>query len=190
VAEARVRAEKKGTPLRVMFQDEARVGRMGDPKACWAPMPVRPEVPAQLVRQYTHVFGAVSPADGQHDSLILPYADTDAMSLFLKEVARRHRGERVLMFMDQAAWHKAGALKVPRGMELAYLPPYSPDLNPQEQVWDWLREKHLANMDFKSLDEVEDAAEGGLRRMEAAPAAMASLAMRGWMRAALGVVSD
>jgi len=113
-----------------MFQDEARIGRMGDPKACWAPRPVRPEVPVQLVRQYVHVFGAVSPADGCHDSLILPYADTEAMSLFLKEVARRHPDERILMFMDQAAWHRSKVLKIPPNMELAYLPPYSPELIP------------------------------------------------------------
>jgi hypothetical protein len=146
---------------------------------------MRPEAPKQLVRQYTHVFGAVSPADGQHDSLVLPWADTEAMSLFLREVARRHRGERVLMFMDRAAWHRSGALKVPRDMELAYLPPYSPDLNPQEQVWDELREKSLANRLFDDLDAVEDAAVEGLRRMEASPEAMASLAMRGWMEPAL-----
>jgi len=163
-----------------MFQDEARIGRISDPKACWAPRRVRPEAPCQMVREYTYVFGAVSPSDGCHDSLILPYADTDAMSLFLKEVAKRHPDEHILMFMDQAAWHKAGALKVPRRVELAYLPPYSPDLNPQEQVWDMLREKFLANRLFKSLDAVEDAAEEGLRRPEASPDVVASLTRRLW----------
>jgi len=154
---------------------------MSDPRACWAPKGMRPVAPAQLVRQYTHVFGAVSPADGRHDSLILPYADTDAMSRFLREVARRHRGERVLMFMDQAAWHRSGALKVPRDMELAYLPPHSPDLNPQEQVRGELREKCLANKNFESMDELEKAAAKELRRMESNHPAMASLTRRSWM---------
>jgi hypothetical protein len=62
------------------------------------------------------VFGAVSPADGCHDSLVLPWADTGAMSLFLREVAKRHRGECVLMFMDRAGWHRSEKLKVPPNM--------------------------------------------------------------------------
>jgi len=171
----------KGRPLRVMFQDEARIGRITDPKACWAPKPIRPDAPKQMVRQYAYVFGAVSPSDGCHDSLVLPYADTEAMSLFLKEVSRRHLDEHILMFMDQAAWHKAKALKIPTNMELSYLPPYSPELNPQEQVWDELREKFLSNRLFNSLDAVMDAAAEGMRQLEASPSAMAKLTQRTWM---------
>jgi transposase len=103
------------------------------------------------------------------------------MSLFLKEVAKRHPGEYVLMFMDRAGWHRSGRLKVPPDMGLAFLPPYSPELNPQEQVWDELREKSLANRLFKSLDTVVDAAVEGLRRVEASPGAVARLTKRNWM---------
>jgi transposase len=134
-----------------------------------------------MVREYAYVFGAVSPADGCHDSLVLPWADTEAMSLFLEEVAGRHPGEYILMFMDQAGWHKAKALKVPPNMMPAFLPPYSPEPDPQEQVWDGLREKSLANRLFKSLDAVVDAAVGGLRRIEASPGAVARLTKRDWM---------
>ncbi|MDR2697516.1 MAG: transposase [Holophagales bacterium] len=101
-----------------------------------------------MVREYAYVFSAVSPVGGCHDSLVLPWADTEAISLFLKEVAGRHPDEYILVFMYQAAWHKAKALKVPPNMTLAFLPPYSPELNPQEQVWDELREKSLANRLF------------------------------------------
>jgi transposase len=167
--------------LRVMFQDEARFGRISSPKACWAPLGMRPEAKTQIVRQYVHAFGAVSPKDGKHDSLVLPYADTDAMSIFLKEIAKRYPKEYILMFMDQAGWHKAKALKVPPDIELAFLPPHSPELNPQEQVWDELREKSFGNMIFKSIKAVEKRLVKGLRRLEAMPAALASLTQRSWM---------
>jgi hypothetical protein len=106
-----------------MFQDEARIGRISDPRACWAKAPARPKLGAQMVRQYAYVFGAVCPFDGQHDSLILPWANTETMSLFLKEVGRRHPGEHILMFLDQAGWHKAAHLKIQKNIELGFLPP-------------------------------------------------------------------
>jgi transposase len=164
-----------------MFQDEARFGRISSPKACWAPPGMRPAAKSQIVRQYIHVFGAVSPKDGKHDSLVLPYADTEAMSIFLKEIARRYPKEYILMFMDQAAWHKAKALETPRSMELSFLPPYSPELNPQEQVWDELREKFFGNELFKSIKAVEKRAIEGLRHIEAMPEALMSLTQRSWI---------
>ena len=172
---------KKGGPLRVMFQDEARFGRVSRPRACWAPRPIRPEVSGQMVREYVYVFGAVSPADGRHDSLVLPYADTWAMSRFLKEISGRYPRERILMFMDQAGWHKSKDLKVPGNIELAYLPPHSPELNPQEQVWDELREKFFGNRFFRSIKGVMDRLVEGLRHIESSPQAVASLTQRDWM---------
>src|SRR3974390_2621108 len=71
-----------GRQLRLMFQDEARCGRINDPRRCWAPQGVRPEVGRQIVREYTDAFGAVSPHDGTLDSLVLPVVSAEAMSLF------------------------------------------------------------------------------------------------------------
>ena len=167
--------------MRVMFQDEARFGRISDPKACWAPKPMRPNAPMQMVREYVYVFGAASPKDGRHDSLVLPYADTEAMSLFLKEISKRYPGEYILMFMDQAGWHKSKGLKVPQNIELAYLPPRSPELNPEEQVWDELREKFFGNRVFKSIKAVVDRLVEGLRSLETKTSLIASLTQRPWM---------
>ena len=104
---------RQGRPVRLMFQDEARFGRISDPRRCWAPPGVRPVVGAQVVRQYTYAFAAVSPHDGTLDSLILPQASGQMMSLFLQEVARRHPEEFVLMVLDGAGWHRATRLVVP-----------------------------------------------------------------------------
>ena len=141
---------------------------------------MRPHAARQVVREYVYVFGAVSPRDGRHDSLVLPWANTEAMSLFLAEVSQRYPGEYILMFMVQAGWHKAKGLRIPPNMELAFLPPYSPELNPQEQIWDELREKYFGNKLFKSLQAVIDAVVQGLQHLEATPATVARLTKRTW----------
>jgi hypothetical protein len=164
-----------------MFQDEARFGRMSDLKSCWAPKPIRPIVPMQVVREYVYAFGAVSPKDGRHDSLVLPHANTEAMSMFLEAISGWYPDDYILMFTDQASWHRSKALCIPDNMELGFLPPYSPELNPQEQVWDELREKETANRTFKSLDCVVDAVVKGLQRLESMPDLVASLTQRNWM---------
>ena len=74
---------------------------------------MRPKAASQIVREYVYVFGAVGPSDGKHGSLVLPWADTEAMSLFLGEISRRYPHGHILMFMDQASWHKAKGLKIP-----------------------------------------------------------------------------
>lgn len=149
-----------------MFQDEGRFGRISDPRRCWAPEGCRPDVPQQIVREYTYAFAAVCPHDGIMDSLILPEVNASMMSLFLAEVASRHVDEFILMFMDQAGWHKARGLIIPKNMRLIWLPPYSPQCNPVEHVWEEIREKWFYNMVFASMDAVEDMLVDALIKLE------------------------
>jgi len=139
-----------------MFQDEARFGRINEARRCWAPPGWRPEVPVQIVREYTYLFGATSPHDGVLDTLILPEVNAEAMSLFLAEVAERHPQDSILMVLDGAGWHRARDLVIPPNMRLVFLPPYSPELNPMEHVWEEIREKWFPNLVFNSLQGVED----------------------------------
>jgi len=138
-----------------MFQDEARFGRISDCRRCWCRRPVCALVQKMLTRQYTYVFGAVSPLDGQFDTLILPRADTACMQLFLDELTQRHSQDNIVMVFDGAGWHTTGELVVPSNMRLLFLPPYSPELNPVEHLWDELREKYFHNRVFSSLNEIE-----------------------------------
>jgi len=149
-----------------MFQDEGRFGRISDPRRCWAPAGMRPTVPAQIVREYTYAFAAISPLDGHLDSLILPEVNAEMMSFFLAEVSARHGGEFILMFMDQAGWHKAGDLVVPPNMRLEWLPPYSPECNPVEHLWDEIREKWFGNLVFSGMHGVEDTLANALGILE------------------------
>ena len=108
-----------------------------------------------MVRESTFAFAAVSPHEGTLDSLILPEVNTEMMSLFWAEVSARHAEEFIMMVMDQAGWHIAKRLTIPENMRLLWLPPYSPQCNPVEHVWDEIREKWFSNKVFESLDAVE-----------------------------------
>ena len=152
-----------------MFQDEGRFGLLGTPRRCWAPGRIRPIVGARLERKYLYAFSAVSPHDGVMDSLVLPWVSAETMSIFLAEVAQRHDDEFVLMVMDQAGWHLAANLVIPDNMRLLFLPPYSPELNPAEHLWEALREDCFANHVFKDLDAVEQTLSDGLLQLESCP---------------------
>ena len=142
-------------PLKLLFQDEGRFGRSADPDNCWAPDGLRPQVKAQFIREYTHVFSAVCPRDGQSFSLILPYADTEAMQIFLKQLSRRFRRYRVVLVLDGAAWHRSQPLGAFDNIRLLFQPAYSPELNPVEHLWEHLREKYLRNSVWNTLEALE-----------------------------------
>lgn len=176
-----MRQAEQGRRLRLMFQDEGRFGLLGTPRRCWAPRGARPVVGARLERKYIYAFSAVSPHDGVMDSLVLPWVNAQTMSLFLAEVAQRHAEEFVLMVMDQAGWHLASELIVPQNMRLLMLPPYSPELNPAEHLWEAVREDSFANHVFADLDAVEAALTTGLCKLEADPARTRSMTGFGWI---------
>jgi transposase len=164
-----------------MFQDEGRFGRISSLKRCWVPKPVRPVVPAQIVREYTYTYAAISPLDGHLDSLILPVVNSSVMSLFLEEVSRRHPDEHIVMVLDQASWHRSQELVLPENMTLLPLPPYSPELNPVEQLWKTLRTHWFANTVFSSMEALEDRLVQALRELENSPQRIQTLAGFDWI---------
>lgn len=164
-----------------MFQDEARFGRISDTRYCWACRPMRPMVKAMLTHQYTYAYGAVSPLDGRFDSLVLPHVNTECMQLFITEIAQRYPDENIVMVIDGAGWHQSKDLKPPENLKLHFLPPYSPELNPQEHIWDELREKYFHNQAFESLDALEEQLLAGLRHLEQVPEIVKSISAWEWI---------
>jgi hypothetical protein len=164
-----------------MFQDEARFGRMSDPRPCWAPPGIRPTVALALVREFVYAYGAVSPADGCLDAMVAQSMNTPTMNRFLHQVARRHANEFVIMVLDGAPSHRGGKLVVPENMRLIALPPYSPELNPAELLWDELREKEFANRLFETLPAVVVQLRSGLDRMRRSPKSLMSLTGWDWI---------
>lgn len=118
------------------------------------------------VREYTYAYAALSPHDGVLDSLVLPDSNKECMGIFLEEVSRRHFDEKILMVMDGAAWHRAKTLRIPNNIELIIQPPYSPELNPVEHLWDEIREKWFRNYVFKSMTAVERKLVDALNTLE------------------------
>jgi len=173
-----LRKNHKRLKARVMFQDEARFGRMSDPRPCWAPPGVRPTVPLALVREYTYAYAAVSPNDGRLHTRIAARMNTATMSAFLSQVARAHPDEFIIMVLDGAPSHRGNELVTPENMCLIRLPPYSPELNPAELLWDELREKYFANRLFDSMLAVQKQLSHGLTCMRRNPKALKSLT--GW----------
>src|SRR5262249_15207389 len=113
-----------------MFADEARFGRMNRIRPCWAPIGTRPGVAAHTIREYIYLYGAVSPKDGTCLYLIMPTSNTACM------LARKFARRDILLVLDGAPNHRCGDLTVPHNITLLYLPPYSPQLNPKENLWD------------------------------------------------------
>ena len=138
-----------------MLEDEARFGRITDPKRCWGPLGIRPRVNQQIIPEYTYAYGAGSAVDGASDFLILPCMSADGMNLFLSELSYKYRDKFILLISDGAPSHSEGGLKIPPNMMLASLPAYSPQLNPVENIWQEIREKSFRNLTFDSMDQLE-----------------------------------
>jgi hypothetical protein len=135
----------KGRPVRLMFQDEARFGRMVRPQRCWAPVPLRPVICNGYEREFVYVYGAVSPLTGELDWRVGREMNTARMAEFLAQVGQAHPGDFIVMVLDGASSHQAKDLAIPDNIRWVPLPPYAPELNPQEHVWDELREKEFPN---------------------------------------------
>ena len=116
----------------------------------------RAKVGSQVVREYTYVYMTVCPETGESFSLILPYANGQCMDIFLKEVSNFFKEYRIVMAMDRAAWHSEGVTKKYKNIAPLFQPPYSPEVNPVENVWHYIRENgRYKNATFDTLQDVE-----------------------------------
>jgi hypothetical protein len=167
--------------VRLMFQDEARFGRMVRPKRCWAPAPLRPVVGNGYEREFVYVYGAVSPQEQELDWRLSREMNTARMGEFLTQVSQAHPAELIIMVLDGASSHKAKDLVIPPNIRLLALPPYAPQLNPQEHVWDELREKEFPNRVYNHLDGVIRQLEQGLPRLAADAERLCSLTAWPWI---------
>jgi len=132
-------------------------------------------------REFTYVYGAVSPLDGQLDGMICRQMHTELMSQFLAQVSTAHPDDFMVIIVDGASPHVAKALGIPENIRLHRLPEYSPQLNPQEHLWDESREKEFPNRVFADMAGVLRQLAAGLPRLAAAAERSRSITAWPWI---------
>ncbi|MCK5081312.1 MAG: IS630 family transposase [Candidatus Omnitrophica bacterium] len=144
--------------IEVWWQDESRIGQQGSLSRVWATKGTRPRVVRQRQFLSTYIFGAVCPDRDVGCALILPQCNSGMMQIHLDQISEHvKKGHHAILLMDRAGWHTTEALNVPKNITLMPLPPYSPELNPMEQVWQQLRKIKLSNTNFKDYDDIVDS---------------------------------
>src|SRR6516164_11332359 len=170
-----------GTSVEVWFQDEMRVGQKNKLTYRWARTGSRPRAAHDQRTQSTYLFGAVCPELGTGAALVLPFCNSEAMQLHLNEIATKvGPGAHAIVILDQAGWHGAKELKVPHNISLMPLPPRSPELNSQENIWQFMRQNWLSNRVFKSYDDIVDHCCYAWNTLIAQPWKIMSIGLREW----------
>ena len=163
------------------FEDEARIGQKNGQVRQWARRGTRPRQPADQRYDNAYLFGAICPARGVGAALVLPYADADMMQLHLDEISRSvAEGAHAVLILDRAGWHTTGKLDVPDNITPIFLPSRAPELNPVENVWQYLRQNWLSNTVFENYDAIVDAACAAWRKLIAQPETITSIGRRDW----------
>ncbi len=169
-------------PIELWWQDEARVGQQGTLTRVWAERGSRPPAPRDQRHDWAYLFGAVCPRRDIGAALVLPYANAQAMNLHLEEISCQvTQGSHAVLLLDGAGWHQTGEkLRVPGNIRLLQLPSYSPELNPVENIWQFLRQNHLGNRVFESDTDIVDACCAAWNALAAEPKRIASITTRDW----------
>jgi len=170
-------------PIEIWFQDEARVGQQGTLSRLWAERGSRPAIPRDQRYTWAYLFGAVCPARGTGAGLVMPRANAEAMTEHLKEISRTvSPGAHALVVLDKAGWHGDGCLDVPDNITLLHLPSYSPELNPVENVWQYLRQNFLSNRVFADYEAIVQACCDAWNALIDLPDRITSIATRSWAK--------
>lgn len=156
---AQIAHEHPGKRLRVYFADEARFGQQGTITRVWAKTGSRPAAVRQTAYQYLWVLAAVCPETGQSAGLLAPRLNTDYVNAFLREFSQTIAAdEHVVLLWDGAGFHRSGTLAVPSNITTVQLPAYSPELNPIENLWHYLKSHHWSNQAYSDANALEAAA--------------------------------
>lgn len=170
-----------GTAVELWWQDEARVGQKNGITRRWARRGTRPRAPHDQRTKSAYIFGAICPARGAGAGLVLPRCNTQAMQWHLDEIARHVApGAHAVVMLDRAGWHMTAKLAVPDNITLLPLPPRAPELNPVENVWQFLRQNWLSNRVFRSYDDILDHSCDAWNKLIDQPWKIMSIGRREW----------
>jgi transposase len=154
-----VAAAHPGKRLRIYFEDESRFGQQGTLTRVWAPRGSRPRAVRQTAYQYLWVLGVVCPSTGHAEGLLSPALNTAVINLFLSQFSATIPGdEHAVLIWDGAGYHTSKQLAVPDNVTVVQLPPYSPELNPIENLWHYLKSHCWSNQAYADYDALEATA--------------------------------
>jgi hypothetical protein len=171
-----------GKPLEIWFQDEARVGQKGTLTYLWAPRGTRPAAVRDNRHDSAYLFGAICPERAVGAAIIMPSVNSEAMSEHLMEISSQvAEGAHAVVLCDAAGWHQSGErLSIPDNITLLQLPPYSPELNSMENVWEYLRANKLSIRVWDSYDAILEACREAWAFLMNDPCRIASITRRDW----------
>ena len=176
--------EAGGKRIEVWWQDEARIGQKTKITRRWAHRGSRPVAPHDQRTRSAYLFGAICPAAGKGAALVLPRCTTEAMALHLEEISRTVAPDaHAVLLLDQAGWHTSTKLPVPSNITLLPLPPKSPELNPVENIWQFMRDNWLSNRIFASYEDILNHCCYAWNTLVEQPWTIMSIGMREWAHA-------
>lgn len=114
-------------------------------------------MPVKLGFKNFYLYTAVELGTGDHLTLELPYVNTVCLNIFLDELSKSYPNDTIILVMDGAGWHKSKKLERPANIEIIYLPPYSPELNPVERLWEHIKRYTIRNKVYLTLASIKDA---------------------------------
>jgi putative transposase len=145
--------------VEVWFEDEARFGQKGTLTTVWARRGSRPTAVRQTQYDYLWVIAAACPATGAAAGIVMPHLDTPTINAFLEQFAAQLAPDaHAVLIWDGAGFHTSGELAVPANVSLIRLPPYSPELNPIENLWHYLRAHYWSNRLYEDWEALKEAA--------------------------------
>lgn len=165
----------------VWFQDEGRFGQQNTISRIWAVKGSRPGLIRQRQFKYAYIFAAACPEKDIGTALVLPTINTEMMALHLSEISKlTDKGRHAAVIIDNAGYHISKDLPDFDNLTLIPLPPYAPELNSAEEIWEWLREHDLSNRSFKNYDDIVDACSRAWNNLVSEAGRLASLCSREW----------
>jgi len=171
-----IAAAHPGKTIELWCQDETRVGQKGRRTHGWAPTGSRPPVPLDTRYENAYIFGAFCPERDCAVGLILPRANTAMMQLHLDEISAALPAQvHAALITDGAGWHRSQRLRIPSNITLIDIPPYTPQCNPAEQPWQYLKDNFLSHRLFTTYQDILDACEHAWNSMLYDPGRITSL---------------
>jgi len=180
-------AEAAGKSVEVWFTDEARVGQQGTITRVWAKRGSRPRTARDRRYEWAYLFGAICPERSTGAAIIMPEVNIEAMDEHLAEISRHVSvGAIALQVLDGAGGHSSPQLKVPDNIVLLALPHYAPELNPVENVWEFLRANFFSHRVWDTYQSILDACQNAWNKLMEMPERIASLTRRTWAKPVTG----